>query len=83
MLETKAGEIFEYEKNNNRYWNGAKLHQQVVYKALLIAKAFFLGYLFFYLFDNAKCHLVYTKDVLQVQDINKRSGGKQSSLQAK
>lgn len=32
--ETEAVEIFEYGKNNDGYWDGAKLHRKVVDKAL-------------------------------------------------
>ena len=42
LLETGAVEVFKYGKNNDRYWDGAKLHKQVVSKALLIAKALYL-----------------------------------------
>lgn len=31
--------FFEYGKTNDGYWDGVKLHIQVVSKALLIAKA--------------------------------------------
>ena len=41
---TKAIKIFEYGKNNDRYWDGAKLYKQIVEKALPIVKAFYLGY---------------------------------------
>lgn len=47
---TEAVEIFEYGKNNNGYWDRAKLHKQVVEKALPIAEALYPGYsLVFYL----------------------------------
>ena len=62
----KAVKILEYGKNNNGYWDRAKLHQQVVNKALPIAKAFYLRYLLLYLFDNTTNHSVYAKDALQV-----------------
>ena len=41
-MHTEAVEVFEYEKNNDGYWDGAKLHQQVVNKALPIAEALYL-----------------------------------------
>ena len=44
LLEEEAVEIFEYEKNNDHYWDGAMLYQQVVNKALSIAKALYPGY---------------------------------------
>ena len=41
----EAVEIFEYGKNNDGYWDGAKLHKQVVTKALPIAEALYPRYL--------------------------------------
>ena len=52
-VETEAVEIFEYRKNNDGYWDGAKLHNQVVNKALSIAQALYPGYSLLFLFDNA------------------------------
>lgn len=64
LSHTKVVEIFEYAKNNNSYWDEAKLYQQVVNKTLPIAEAFFSSYLILFLFDNATSHFVYAKDVL-------------------
>ena len=83
LLETEAVKIFEYGKNNDEYWDGAKLHQQVVNKALSIAEVFYPGYLLLYLFDNATSCFVYAKDAFQVQDMNKGCGGKQPILRDK
>lgn len=80
LIETKAVEVFEYGKNNDGYWDGAKLHQQVVKKALSIAEALYQGYSLLFLFDNAISHLLYAKDALQAKDMNKGSGGKQPVL---
>lgn len=80
LIKTKAVEVFEYGKNNDRYWDGAKLHKQVISKALPIAKALYPGYLLMFLFDNAISHSVYAKDALQVSDMNKGSRSKQSYL---
>lgn len=80
LTETEAVELFEYGKNNKSYWDGAKLHQQVVNKALPIAEAFYSGYSLLFFFDNATSHSVYAKDALQVKDMNKGPGGKQSQL---
>ena len=80
LQEIEAVEIFKYGKNNDEYWDGAKLHKQVVNKALLIAEALYPGYSLFYLFNNATSHSVYAKDALQVKNINKRCGGKQPVL---
>lgn len=79
-MEKEAVEIFEYGKNNDDYWDGAKLYQQIVNKALPIAKALYLSYSLLFLFDNATSHSVYVKDALQVKDINKSSERKQPVL---
>ena len=63
-----------------RYWDGAKLHKQVVEKALPIAEAFYLGYSLCFLFNNTTSHFVYAKFVLQIKNINKRVGEKQPIL---
>lgn len=63
LLKTKVIKIFIYRKNNNRYWNGTKLHQQVINKVLLIIEAIYSGYLLYFLFDNTKNHSVYTKNI--------------------
>lgn len=50
LIYDEAVEVFEYGENNDEYWDEAKLHKQVVNKALLIAEAFYPGYsLFFFL----------------------------------
>ena len=76
LLEEESVGIFEYGKINDGYWDGAKLHQHVVYKALPIAEVFYYGYSFFYLFDNAISHSIYAKTALQVKNINKKYKGK-------
>ena len=38
---TEAVELFEYGKTNEGYWDGSKLHKQVVNKALPIAEALY------------------------------------------
>ena len=80
LLEMEAVKVFEYRKNNDGYWDGAKLHKQVVSKALPIAEALYPGYSLLFLFDNATSHSVYAKDALQVQEMNKGVGGKQAQL---
>ena len=80
LIETKAVKVFEYGKNNDRYWDGAKLYQQVVKKALPIAEALYPDYSLLFLFDNSTSYFVYTKDVLQAKDMNKGFGGKQPIL---
>ena len=64
LLETEAVEVFEYRKNNKGYWNGAKLHKQVVTKALLIREALYSGYSLLFIIDNVTSHSVYAKNAL-------------------
>ena len=73
-------ELFEYGKNNERYWNGAKLHKQVVSKALSIAKALYPDYSLLFLFDNATSHFVYANNALRTREMNKSFGDKQAWL---
>ena len=80
MTIIEAVKIFEYGKNNNRYWDRAKLHKQVVEKALSIAEALYLGYSLCFLFDNMTSHSIYIKNAFQIKDINKRVGKKQFIL---
>ena len=60
----KVLKIFWYKKNNDGYWNRAKLYQQVVNKALPIVKAFFPKYSLLFLFDNTTIYLIYAKNAL-------------------
>lgn len=80
LMHTEAVEVFEYEKNNNSYWDGAKLHQQVVNKALSTAEALYPGYSLLCFFDNTTSRSVYAKNVLQVKDMNKDIGDQQPQL---
>ena len=80
LTSTEAVEIFEYGKNHEGYWDGAKLHKQVVTKALPVAEALYPGYSLLFLFDNATSHSVYAKNALRAQDMNKGPGGKQPQL---
>ena len=80
LVSIKAVEIFEYRKNNDGYWDGAKLHLLVMKKVLPIAEALYPRYSLLFLFDNATNHSIYAKDALQVKDINKNIGDKQPQL---
>ncbi len=73
---TEAVLLFEYEKANKKYWDRSKLQYQVVTKALLIAEANYPSYFLLFLFDNAKDHFVYAKNVLCTMQMNKEVGGK-------
>ena len=76
----EAVELFEYGKTNKGYWDGSKLHKQVVNKALLIAKALYLGYSLLFLFDNATSHSVYAQNTLHTAQMNKGIEGQQPWL---
>lgn len=80
LTVTEAVEIFEFGKNNGGYWTGADLLKQVKEKALPIVQVLYPGYFFLFLFDNATSHSVYGPDALQVKNMGKGSGGKQSFL---
>ena len=73
---TEAVVLFEHRKANKEYWDGPKLHQQMVNKAIPIAEALYLGYSLLFLFDNATSHSIYTQDGLRTTQMNKRIGGK-------
>ena len=78
LSETEAVEVFEYRKNNKEYWNEPKLLKQVINKAISIAKAFYPGYSFIFIFDNTISHAVYAENALCAENINKSSGKKQA-----
>lgn len=61
---TEAVELFEYGKSNKGYWDGSKLHKQVINEALPILKALYVGYSLLFLFDNATSHSVFAQDTL-------------------
>ena len=80
MKVIEVVEIFEYRKSNNRYWDGPKLHHQVITKALSIAKAFYPGYSLLLLFDNLTSYFVYAQNALYIANMNKGMEGKQPIL---
>lgn len=63
---TNTFKNFEYEKNNNKYQNKAKLYKQVIEKLFFIIKTFYLRYSLYFLFNNVISHFIYTKDTFQV-----------------
>lgn len=69
-------ELFEYKKNNKKYWDRAKLYNQVVNKVLSIAKAFYPGYSLLFLFNKVISHFVYANNALRIRKMNKSFGGK-------
>lgn len=56
--------ILEYGKNNDGYWDRAKLVWQMIDKVLLVAETLYSGYSILFIFDNATSHLVYAVDAL-------------------
>lgn len=68
--------LFEYGKNNKKYWDSPKLYKQVVTRALSIAEVLYLEYLFLFLFDNTISHSFYIDNALYTIGINKKSGKK-------
>ena len=80
LTVTAAVELFEYGKNHEGYWDGVKLHEQVISKALPVAEAFYPGYALLFLFDNATSHSVYAKNALRTKDMNKGIGDQQAQL---
>lgn len=78
ILETV--ELFEYRKNNEGYWDGAKLHKQLISKTLPITEVFYLGYSLLFFFNNAISHLVYANNALCTGGMNKSFGDKQAWL---
>ena len=80
LTETEAIEIFEFGNNNQGYWTGADLLKQVKNKVLPIAQAYYSGYSLLFLFNNTTSHSVYGQDALQVKNMGKGPGGKQTFL---
>lgn len=80
LLVTKAVELFEYGKSNKGYWDGVKLHKQVVNKALPIAEVLYPGYSLLFLFYNATSHSVYAQNALRTAQMNKGVGGQKPWL---
>ena len=76
LIFREAVELFEYGKNNEKYWDGPKLHKQVVTKALLIAEALYSGYSLRFLFDNVTSYSVYGDNMLCTTGMNKENGRK-------
>ena len=83
LIIIKTVMLFEYGKTIKGYWDGLKLYQQVINKALPIVEAFYVGYSLLFLFNNATNHSVYVQDALRIIQINKKVGDKQPWLRNK
>ncbi len=62
---------------NDKYWGEAKLHQQVVDKALRIAEVLYQGYSLVFIFNNTTMYSFYIKQELLTCYMNENSGKKQ------
>lgn len=71
---TETVELFKYKKTNEGYWDGFKLHKQVVNKALPIAEALYPGYSLLFLFDNVTSHSIYAQNTLRTIQMYKEIG---------
>lgn len=69
--------MFEYEKNNKRYWDKTKFYKQTISKTLLIIEVFYLNYLLLFLFNNTISYFIYVNNILNIKKINKNFGSKQ------
>jgi len=64
-----ACEILKYE--SDVWWDGEKLLEQIINKAIPLFKSQFPGCKAFFLFDNAKTHCKYASDALRVSVTNR------------
>jgi len=78
-IPREAAVLFEYGKEDG-YWDGPKLLEQVLNKALPVAESLYPGYQLLFFFDNATSHSVYAEDALRVSKMNKGEGGNQAIL---
>lgn len=58
------------------WWDGAKLLEQVLTKAIPAFEEGFPGCQVLFMFDNAKSHIKYVEDALRVSKMNLEDGGK-------
>lgn len=70
LIFRKTVKLFEYKKNNERYWDEPKLYKQLITKVFLTAEALYLGYLLLFLIDNAMNHSIYINNVFCITEIN-------------
>ena len=80
MIKTPFETVVYFQYSQRRYWEGVHLLSQVKKQALPIAIALYPGYQYLFLFDNVTSHVIYSKDALRVQKMNKSLGGQQLFL---
>ena len=61
------------------WWDGAKLLEQVITKAIPAFEEEFPGCQALFMFDNAKSHIKYAEDALRVSEINLEDRGKNAN----
>lgn len=63
-VPTEAATYFEYGKQEEGYWTGKHLLDQVIKKSLPIGEALYPGYTLLFLFDNATNHSIHGKNAI-------------------
>ncbi|KAF7309543.1 hypothetical protein MIND_00325200 [Mycena indigotica] len=77
----EAGEIMEYGKNYEGYWNGERFVKQLKEKIIpAFEKAHGPRYQALFLIDNSQGHSAYSEDALLPQRMNLNPGGKQARM---
>ncbi|THU99613.1 hypothetical protein K435DRAFT_938387 [Dendrothele bispora CBS 962.96] len=75
-----AGEILEYGKNYDGYWNGELFIKQLKEKIIPVFEEFHPGKKALFLIDNSQGHSAYATDALLTNRMNFNPGGKQARL---
>jgi hypothetical protein len=70
--DSKAVEIMKY--SGRIWWNGDKLLEQVIDKAIPASEAQFPGCKALFGFDNARNHLKFANNALHISEINLEAG---------
>ena len=71
---------FKYEKIEKKYQIGKYLLDQIQKKVLSIKETLYLSYELLFMFDNATSCAVYTKNTLQIVNMNKNFDAQQIFL---
>ncbi|KAF7308048.1 hypothetical protein MKEN_01167100 [Mycena kentingensis (nom. inval.)] len=78
-----AGQVMEYGKNYDGYWNGELFVKQLKEKIIpAFEAAHGPGYQALFLIDNSQGHSAYSEDALLAQRMNLNPGGKQARMRA-